>query len=288
VTTVAGSTGRIAAYARITDERSGDTWSIVDWSRLNRYALTEAMRIPFAEAKPPGGGSRRRAVAHAIQPAPSTEITLFNPATDEARAKIQVIETSGRINERDIVVAARHTMIIDDAATPYPTAHVVIAPIRGQLVVTARDYRSAERTYGSAIPVVAASSGLRVGQSQIFADLDDSAATTIAAATPNTFRTSYGFVETSNDSVTVRATVVISDTKALASAVLAREFTVAPRQQLVFDELVRSVAGPLRDSAFSNLHGLQLRIDVIGGKGSIVPFVIVTDNASGDSIVRVE
>jgi hypothetical protein len=63
-----------------------------------------------------------------------------------------------------------------------------------------------------------------------------------------------------------------------------------PRQsdQIVLDELVRSFAGSSRDTAYSDLHGLRLQVDVVEGKGSIVPFVIVTDNGSGDSIVRLE
>ena len=88
--------------------------------------------------------------------------------------------------------------------------------------------------------------------------------------------------------MTVRASVVISDPKSIASVILARDFTLGPRQQLVLDELMRSIAGASRDSAYSDLHGLRLHIDVTSGNGSVVPFVIITDNGSGDSVVRLQ
>lgn len=291
VTTLAGSAGRIAAYARVTDPASGDSWSVVDWARVNGYSLAGAVRIPFTEEKVAGsgGGARRRAAPHADPSRAATDATIFNPGAVDTRATMRVIDAGGRISEREIVVAARRTVTLSDVASPAPTASITIDPTsRGQLVVTSRSYRLANGTVGSAVPVVGASSGLRVGQSQIFGDLDDSTSATVAAAGSSTFRTSYGFVETAGESVTVRASVVITETKSITSAVLSRTFDLAPRQQIVLEELVRSIAGSSRDTAYSDLHGLQLRIEVTGGKGAIVPFVIVTDNGSGDSVVRLE
>src|SRR6185295_2985770 len=111
-------------------------------------------------------------------------------------AKVQVRDTSGGVSEGEVIVGPRKTTILSDAAGSASTAfaQVVVDPTRGNVVVTARTSRSSARTFGSAVPVVAASSGLRVGQTQTFADLHDSTAATVAAATPATFRTSYGFV----------------------------------------------------------------------------------------------
>ncbi len=289
VTSLAGFAGRIAAYARVSDETSGDTWSVIDWSRLNDYQLTEAVRIPFAEGRASsGGGGRRRAAPHATAANPTTDLTIFNPSATQVEAKVQVITASGQVSERDITVPSKKTITMSDVASPGASGHIVVAPVRGQLVVSARDYRTAAGTFGSAIPVISAGTGLRVGQSQIFADLEDSTAATVASAKPSTFRTSYGFTETSGESVTVRASVTVTQAKSVTSAVLSRTFTLSPRQQILEAELLRSMAGDARDTNFSDLHGLALQIEVTGGKGSIVPFVIITDNGSSDTIVRLE
>jgi Leucine-rich repeat (LRR) protein len=301
IVTVEGS-ARIGAYARVADESSGDTWSVADWSRVNKYALNEAVRVVVASGS--GGGStvpgtpgRRRAVPHSIEPAADeprgvTDVTFYNPGTAEARAKLQVRDTSGGVSEREVIVGAKKTITVSDAAAPASTAfaQLVVDPTRGSVVVTARSYRSSARTFGSAIPVVAASSGLRVGQTQTFADLHDSTAATVAAATPATFRTGYGFVETAGETATVRVSVTIVETRGpiAARSTVTREFELGARQQIVLDDLVRSIAGAARETEFGDLHGLQLQVEVIRGGGAVVPFVIVTDNGSGDSLVRLE
>ncbi len=271
---VTTNSGRIAAYARVTDDASGDTWSIVDWSRVQRFTLTEPVRVLSLDGG--GGVSRRR---RAIRPssdavtAPSTtEVTLFNPTTSEARVKIE----SGA----EYVVGPKKTMTIANAG--------VITPARGQLVVSARTYRTANGTYGAAIPVVSAVAGLRVGQSQRFSGLDDSTAKTVAAATPGTFRTSFGLVETSGAPVTVRTSMRLDMGRSLVSAIVSREIKLAARQQMTFPDLVKAIVGDARETELGELHNLSLELEVTDGKGSVIPFVIVTDNGSGDSIVRVE
>jgi hypothetical protein len=291
-----GATGRLAAYARVADETSGDTWSVADWSRVNKFALTESVRIAVADGIGGAGGGtkRRRPVLHAAgPPRAATDVTIFNPGTSEARAKLQVIDAAGNVaGEREVILDPKKTTVITDAAASASsaTAHIVIDPTRGSVVVTARTQRLGKGTYGSAIPVVSAGSGLRVGQTQTFADLHDSTAATVAAATPATFRTGYGIVETAGQTATVRVRVVIIESRSLvaARATITRDFQLAPRQQIVLDDLVRSIAGASRETEFGDLHGLQLQIEVTAGGGAVVPFVIVTDNGSGDSLVRLE
>ncbi|HVR38389.1 MAG TPA: hypothetical protein VMU84_04785 [Thermoanaerobaculia bacterium] len=290
VRNLAGSGGRIVAYARMSDESSGDTWSVVDWSRYFRYATTEPVRIPFADGRvsSTSAPSKRRAISpKATTIPPKTDIAIFNPTSTDTLAKVRVIDTAGRVSERDITIGAHKTSVLSDIAGSAltPTAHVIVEPLRNELVVSARSARSG---FGAAIPIVTATAGLRVGQSQVFTGLDDSTSSTVTAATPSTFRTSYGFVETSGESVTVRAHLIISEERSIAVANIERDFDLGPRQQLVLSELVRSFAGDARDTAFSDLHGLRLQIEVLAGKGSIVPFVIVTDNGSGDSVLRLE
>lgn len=276
ILTSSGST--ITAYARLYDA-SGDTWSVVDWSHFYDYPRTETVRIPFADGR--GGSARRRAARHSLSGEATvrhtTDLVLFNPTTAEVQASMQVIDTTGRIYERTTIVPARATVTVSNVASLAGTsvAHVVIEPERGgQVVVTARTHDSDS---GSAIPIVSATAGLRLGQSQAFSGLDDTAA----------LRTGYGFVETGGATTKVRARIIISETNALVSTVTDRTYTLAPREQLFLPELVRSFAGNQRDG-FGDLSGLVLELEVIEGTGAIVPFVMATDLATEDVSVQVQ
>jgi hypothetical protein len=285
-----GST--ILAYVRANDA-SGDTWSIVDWSAANRFNRIDAVRVPFVDGRVTTTGGKRRAANHATTPKPSprTDLVLFNPGTSEAKAKLQLIDTTGSVSEKEVTVAARKTVVVSSAgaSASTTTAHLVIEPLKGEVAVTARSFVSANGgTAGAAIPVIAATAGLRVGQSQKFSGLEDSTSTTVNAATPATYRTSYGFSETSGASVRVRATILIDEAHALVTAVTSRTFDLAPRQQVVLTELLRSFAGDSRDSLYGDLHDVTLEIEVLSGSGSIVPFIISTDNATNDSVFRTQ
>lgn len=276
--TTTGST--ITAYARLYDS-SGDTWSVVDWSQFYDYARTETVRLPFADGRSASGFPRRRAARHSVSGEATakhtTDVVLFNPATTEVRMLMQVIDTTGRIYERTTTVPARATVTVSNVASLVGTsvAHVVIEPERGgQVVVTARTHDSDS---GSAIPIVAASAGLRLGQSQAFSGLDDTAG----------LRTGYGFVETGGAPTKVRARIIISETNALVSTVTERTFTLAPREQIFLPELVRSFAGNNRE-LFGDLTSLVLELEVTEGTGAIVPFVMTTDVATEDVSVQVQ
>jgi hypothetical protein len=284
ITNLAGSSGRIAAYARVFDDTTGDSWSVVDWSRHQRFPLGDAVRIPFVDGSvtAPAPGGKRRAVPHAVTPRSTTDVTLFNPAATEVRATVTLYDESGSASQREVTVAGRRTVTLTDVggAARSTGAYAVVTPIRGQLVVTAHSTRTS-------VPIVAAGDGLRVGQSQIFSSLDDSTSATVAASMPGTYRTRFGFVETSGQSTVVRARVFLDEGRSLASSAIYRDFTVAPGQQVIVEELVRAIVGSSRDS-LGDLHNLQLRIEVLSGRGSIVPFVIAIDNATGDSLLRLE
>jgi len=141
-------------------------------------------------------------------------------------------------------------------------------------VATARSRNAAG---GSAVPVLAATAGLRLGQTQIFTALDDSPS----------FRTGYGFVETAGAAAKVRARILIDDSNALVTAVTDRTYTLAPRQQIYLPELLRSFAGDLRDE-LGDFHALILEIEVTEGTGAVVPFIIATDEGTGDTSLRLQ
>ncbi|HUP48053.1 MAG TPA: fibronectin type III domain-containing protein [Thermoanaerobaculia bacterium] len=292
VTNVTGSSGRIVAYARVADEASGDTWSITDWSRLHRFTMGEAVRIPFVDgAGAVTGGGRRRAVSHSDGARSRTEVTIFNPGPTELRARLQVIDAAGRASSREIAAAPRQTITVSDAGSgaTSSSASAVLTPLAGaQLVVSARSHRTTTGTQGTAIPVLPAAAGLRLGQSQRFPALSDSTAATVAASRPGTFRSAFGFVETSGRSATVRARLYLDGGRDLVSAVIYRDYELGPLQQLLAGDLVRSIVGPSRETALGELHGIQLHAEVVGGSGAVIPFVLVTDNGTGDTILRLD
>ena len=263
--------GLVTAYARLRDA-SGDTWSVVDWSRFYQFALGDAVRIPFADGAQ--GGTRRRSVRPlATTPRSTTDVVLYNPGTAEARATMSVTGAS----DRAITVGAGATVVVANAASSStsPVTSLVITPTRGEVVVTARTHHA---TGGSAIPVLPATAGLRLGQSQVFAGLDDS----------STVRTSYGLTESSGASVKVRVRIIIDESNPLTATITSRTFSLAAREQAYLPELVRSFAGDARDTLFGDLHNLTLEFEVIEGNGSVVPYVIATDVASGDSNIVIQ
>jgi hypothetical protein len=235
--------------------------------------------VPFADGR--GGVPRRRAARHGLASEATarrtTDLVLFNPTTSEVRATMQVIDTAGRVQERTTNVPALSTITVSDVASLSGTsvAHVVVVPGRSELVVTARTH---DASGGSAVPVVSATAGLRLGQTQVFSGLDDAAS----------LRTGYGFVETGGGTAKVRARIIIGGTSALVSIVTEQTFTLGAREQIFLPELVRSFAGDLRDTLFGDLHGLVLEVEVVEGLGAIVPFVLATDVGTQDVSVTVQ
>ncbi len=53
-------------------------------------------------------------------------------------------------------------------------------------------------------------------------------------------------------------------------------------------DMLRGVAGASRETAFGDLHNLQLQLEVVSGDGAVIPFVVVTENATGDSLLRID
>src|SRR5205085_104617 len=93
---------------------------------------------------------------------------------------------------------------------------------------------------------------------------EDSTSRTVNAATPGTFRTSYGFAETGGDTVTVRATIFVDEAHALVTATTTRTFDLTAYQQVLLPELLRSFAGAGRDTAYDDRHeadGLTKQMD---------------------------
>ena len=217
-----------------------------------------------------------------------SEVTIFNPGDTEARARIDVVDPAGRAQSQELTVAPRQTITWSDTSST-PMAQVVVIPSRGALYATCRNAHSAAGgTLGAAIPVLASAAGLRLGQSHNFLKVEDPTSATVAAAVPATYRSALGLVETSGHSATVRINIALSETASLVSALISQSIAIAPNQQILLDPLLRGLVGPARETAFGDLHGMKIEITVTSGDGAVVPFLLVTDNGSGDSYVRLD
>jgi hypothetical protein len=265
----------VLAYARMSDDASGDTWSVVDWPLFYAFSRKEPMRLPLVQGGGAGGG-KRRAVKHseAAIARTTTAVSLFNSGTTEARVKL----TAGGAS-REVTVPVRQTLTIDDVAPSSSAQTLVIEPLRGEITATSRaSTAGATGSFGTAVPVVSAQSGLRIGQGQIFSGLEDSSAS----------RTDYGFVETGGAATTIRATLLLSDARSLFTTVISKDFRLDAGGFIFVNNLVKSILGPTRDTQYGDLHNLQLQLEVTEGAGSILAFVTVTDTATGDAVLRLE
>ena len=80
---------------------------------------------------------------------------------------------------------------------------------------------------------------------------------------------------------------MIEDASPLVSVTTSRTFELAGGEQVYLPELGRSVAGDGRAALPPDLHDLTLEFEVVGGEGSVVPFVQETDTGSTDSVLLV-
>lgn len=293
VTNRTGSTGNVAAYATVVDQTTGDTWTVVDWSRYYDFSRSEAARVPFARAASAEGGGRRRAVPHAGQGA-ATDVTLFNPDATPATLQLRYVDSNGATSTQTITLAAHETRTISNAVrtltgnSSSSYGAIVIDPLRGTFAASSRTWATATSgNLGSAAPLVSAAAGLRVGQKQTFAGIDDSAS---GLTTPpsGARQTALGFVESSGNAATIRATMLLSDGRSPFNVVVSRDFKLAAAQVVVYDSILAAVSAQLTGISFADVHDLQLELRVVDGPGAVTPFLVVTDPNTGASMIRME
>jgi hypothetical protein len=198
---------------------------------------------------------------------------------------------SGAQSSRHIEIAPRQTVVIDDVATYVgrnisEDASIVYTPDKGAVSITARIASSgdaANGTTGTAVPVTARAYGLRNGSSYQFGGLEAAEPSAIAAKTAGATRTGLALVETSGESVTVRATLSFSGSQDLAAAFYSRDISLPAGGSIFYPDVTTAILGNGRAAKFGAMHALHLRIQVIDGNGSVIPIVEAVDSGSGDS-----
>ena len=125
---------------------------------------------------------------------------------------------------------------------------------------------------------------------QSFGSLDDSARGTVLGAQPGTFRTNFGLLEVTGNSVRVRVTLRFSypaGTKLPLAGSASKDYTLNPNQFLLLSGIAAEILGASRDT-LGDLHGLEADFQVLDGNGAVALFTSSVDNGTGDSILRTE
>ncbi len=287
MTNGASSTGRFLAFATPVDNLSGDNWSVVDWSRQLGYSAGDPVVIPVAGVLHGANNTFFR-----------TDLAIMNSGSGTASGTLRFITSAGSTNDRAVTLGAHQSTNLADVIGTFfgqaaTSGYLLFAPVTGTFAVTSRTYStvgSNPATYGTAVPALALSAALRMGSFRAIAALEDSARATVVAARPATFRTNFGLMETTGESVTVRVTLRFTfpaGSKVPGSATAAKNYNLAPFQFIQINGLTADILGAARDT-FGDLRGVEADFQVISGLGSVTVFTSSTDNGTGDSILRTE
>jgi uncharacterized glyoxalase superfamily protein PhnB/cytoskeletal protein CcmA (bactofilin family) len=277
------SSGAVAARALVINQTSGDVTDVVDWSRVSDFSSSATRIIPY---------TARGANA-------TTDLVLMNGGSEPATISL-AYSTPSAGGRRRAAHSSAATLTIEAGETrALPDVLNAMMNVSGESsgylmingmssTIAARATLSSKGTT-TALPLLSTSNALHVGQGRQFVELEDAAAAAVNESRAGTFRTSFGLVETSGATTTVRATVHFSSSlnKVTLRAVAAKDFTLAAGKPLVMTDLVKSIIGDARNQ-YGDLHDVQLDIDVVSGDGGVIPFVMSTDNATGDTLFRWE
>jgi hypothetical protein len=131
---------------------------------------------------------------------------------------------------------------------------------------------------------------LAAGNSRIFGGLEDSTTATVLAGQGATFRTNLALIEIGGATATARVSVYFPDGRQLAAggAQGVKDYALQPNQFLQLNGLLKQVIGDSRETELPDLRGVEVKIEVISGSGSVIPFVTSTDNGTGDTVLRTE
>jgi hypothetical protein len=285
VTNSSASLGRVVAYALPTDTISGDRWVVTDWKKRTASAPQEPAIIPVAGVVRGRNNSDYR-----------TEVSMMNTGSAVETGTLRYF-TNGEMTERTISLGPNQSRVFSDllrtefGVTGNSLGYLKFIPTTGGIHVNSRTYHSAAgSTFSADLPVVPVSDAIRLGEVTHIGELEDAMLTTIIASRPSTFRSNLGLVETEGAAVTVRATLryTFVTGKGESRGTAVKDFSLEPSGFLFFNNLAREIIGPSRESAFRDLKDLQLDVQVVDGTGGVIVVTSTVENATNDSIVRVE
>lgn len=296
--------GAAVGYAITANPGTGSSWITTDWRIVYGSPSSQPSYAPVA-GNVGGTAERRRSVG--------SERVI--PGVDVRRASELVMENTGSA-DMDISVTyrsigRRFVRTIDLSLGPLE-AHDLSNVVEGlfgrgedrggileieaenpdQLAVNGNNYIVTDPDARVAIPVIPWNHAFGAGNHVTFFGLEDSDSGSIRERAPGTVRTTLGVAEVGGDSAVVRVSVYFTIPGALAAPVggppiAAREIDLGPGDLQSLHDLVRSVVGSSRDQAYGYLRNVTAKVEVVSGRGRILPFVWMVDNASGELIVPI-
>ena len=281
----AGS-GRLVAYATPVDRLSGDTWAVADWSSLYAYTPGSTVIIPVAGSVHGAGDSFFR-----------TDVALMNRGTSTASGTLHYIDRTGRREQRVLSIGPGETRLLPDVAgqtfsMPETVGYLRWVPTAGSVAASSRTYTTvagSQATFGTAAPTLPLSYAIGAGNIRKLSGFDDASIETVQKRTPGSVRTNFGLLEVDGVETTVRVRVRYSFPSQLATAVgvSERNYTLPPNGFILVSNISSAILAERRDN-FGDLTNLTAEFEVIGGTGRVIPFLSITDNGTGDSLLRTE
>lgn len=277
------SPSRIAAFATVASESSGDGWTSVDPTTLS----ASSEDILFAPLFSAGTNAR-------------TELHLTNRTNVPVAVTVDV--RSGSTPRRRAVrtqsaepnavttttIAAEETVTIDTGS--FRSGAIRISAPGAAVSAAARSVTSnGSLTFGTGLPVVPASYALGAGNVRRFAGVDDGSDESQRNAVPATFRTSLLLVETSGQNAIANVTLRYSfPTGGGVSGIVTatKSYNLGAASIRLIDDLASDVIGSAR-SSFGDLRNMQVEVSV-AGEGRVLPVIRMIENRSGDTIVRID
>ena len=287
MTNTSTGNGTFLAYGTPVDNASGDDWAIADWSRVYNYSGGDPVIIPVAGVAPGANNSLFR-----------TDVTITNTGTATGSGTLKYFPRGGTASTRTITLGGRQSMILNDVvgnffAAPPGVGYLSFTPSSGTFAIANRTYTgstSSAGTYGSATPVLPANGSLTLGALRAIGSLQDATATTIGAATPATFRTNFGIVETSGNPATVRVTLRFSypsGQKLQASGSAFKDYPLGANEFKQLNNVASEILGAGR-ATLGDLRDLEVDFQVVSGTGAVAVYTSSIDNGTNDSILRTE
>jgi hypothetical protein len=288
VTNTSTAGGKIAAYATPVDGSSSDTYAIADWSRQLGYAATEPVVIPIAGSVHGSNNAFFR-----------TDVAITNRGTSSASATFRFVSRNGVQTDRTVTLAAKQTSVITDVIETLfnisgdAVGYLIFTPASGSFALTSRTFTttgSPARTYSTGVPVVASASAIRSGGSRPIAGIADATRTTVNAARPGSVRTNFGLMETTGQTAKVRVTFRFTfpaGEKSQGVGSASRDYVLSGNQFMLLNSIAGELLGPAR-LQFGDLSNVQTDFQVIDGVGGVMVFTSSVDNATGDSILRMD
>ncbi len=287
--TVLNTSGaRLSAYATPVDDLSGDTWALADWGQQFGVSTGATQVIPVAGAAPGANNTYFR-----------TDVSLTNSSAASVSGTLTYYVRGGAPIAKPVTILAGRTLELKDVATvffgaPNSLGFIIFTAAGGSPVsITSRTYTTVQgqqASFGTGVPTLPESFGIRVGESRLFGGLEDSATVTVQRGSPGTFRTNFALIETSGKAATVTASLLFYNGKQLAAGGANGSLTIqlAPYEYKQFNGMVGAVLGSSRETSYGDLHNVQIKFTVTSGEGRVVTFVTSTDNGTGDTVLRTE